>query len=75
MNSTDYRLGQIDTRLANIEKRLEEGSGRHKEYDGRLDKLELIEAKRGGVIAAIAAIFGLIGTAVGLAVPFFVKKF
>ena len=75
MNSTDYRLGQIDTRLANIEKRLEEGSGRHKEYDGRLDKLELIEAKRGGVMAALAAICGLIGTAIGLAVPFFVKKY
>lgn len=77
MNTTEYRLGQIDGRLAAIERRLDEGAARHKgmderhdEIDGRLDRLELIEARRAGVIAAITAVAGLIG---GLIVAF-VKK-
>lgn len=64
-----YRLGRIDGRLEAIERRLEDGSKRHQSLDGRLDaieqrstRLELAEAKRGGVIAAISATAGIVGS-------------
>jgi hypothetical protein len=72
--SIDYRLGQIDQRLEAIEKRLGDGSERHKDLDDRLDKLELVEAKRGGVIAAIAARAGIGGAVLTLVVPPLLKK-
>lgn len=55
-----YRLGRIDGRLEAIEQRLDEGGGRHEDFDDRLSRLELAEAKRGGVIAAIAAVSSIV---------------
>ena len=72
--SLDYQLGQINAKLEAIDKRLEAGSERHAEIDGRLDRLELVEAKRGGTIAALAALAGVVGSALTLFVPFLVKK-
>lgn len=70
--STDFQLGQIREQLRGIEKRLDDGSGRHKDLDGRLDRLELAEAKRAGVIATIGAVAGIAGSVV---VSFVTKKF
>lgn len=71
--NTDYQLGQINARLTSIEKRLEDGSDRHTGLDERIGRLELVEAKRGGVLAAVAALAGIIGSAITLAVPY-IKK-
>jgi len=73
--SLDYKLGEIATRLDAIEKRLDQGSERYAEIDKRIDRLDLIEAKRGGVIAAVAALAGVVGSAIGLAFPLMAKKF
>jgi hypothetical protein len=73
--SLDYKLGEIATRLDAIEKRLDHGSERYADIDKRIDRLDLIEAKRGGVIAAVAALAGVVGSAVGLAFPLIARKF
>lgn len=71
-DSIDYQLGQIREQLRGIEKRLDEGSGHHREIDARIDRLELAEAKRGGVIAAISATAGIVGSVV---VSYVTRKF
>lgn len=73
MATVEYQLGEIKATLAGIEKRLEAGSVRHSEIDQRLDRLELIEAKRTGVLAAVAALAGVVGSAITLAVPYLKK--
>jgi len=73
--SIEYQLGEIRAELRSISQRLDEGSERHSDFDSRLDKLELIEAKRGGVIAAIAALAGIVGAVLSLTVPTIIKKF
>lgn len=72
--SIDYQLGQVAEQLRGINRRLDDGSKRHAEIDERLDKLELIEARRTGVIAAIAGAASLVGGALGMIVPSLLRK-
>lgn len=81
MNGIEYRLGQIDQKLANIEQRLSDGSKRHAELEeddekisARVQKLELIEAKRNGVMAAVAALGSLVGGLVAILINYLLKK-
>lgn len=81
MNGIEYQLGQINAKLENINQRLTDGSMRHADLDddiaavrARVDRLDLIEAKRGGVLAAIAAFGSLAGGLAALAIQYALKK-
>ena len=81
-NQIYHRLGEINGELKAINRRLDDGSQRHSELDERDDalekrvaKLELIEARRGGVLAAIAAFGSLVGGLVAIGVQYVLKKF
>lgn len=80
--SVEYQLGEISARLRAIENRLDDGAKRHAGLDEaddelreRVGKLELVEAKRAGVIAAVVAFASLIGTVLGMYLNHLMKKF
>jgi septal ring factor EnvC (AmiA/AmiB activator) len=82
MDSVEYQLGEIRAELRSISQRLDEGSKRHRDLDEsdddlkrRLAALEMVEAKRAGVMATIAALAGIVGGAITLAVQLLIKKF
>ena len=81
-NQIYHRLGESNGELKAINRRLDEGSKRHAELGAadqdthaRLARLELIEARRGGVLAAIAAFGSLFGGLVAIAIQYVLKKF
>lgn len=81
MSSVEYQLGEIRAELRGISQRLDEEARRHGEHDqsdeairSRVTKLELIEAKRGGVMAAVAAFASVVGGVMALGIEVLVKK-
>lgn len=78
MSGPDYQLGkelgEIKARLEAIERTIADGNKRHDTIDGRIDRLDLLEAKRVGVFATVSAVAGILGSAITLTLPTLLKK-
>ncbi len=75
MNGIEYQLGKIEAELKGINRRLDQGSGRHDEFDRRLDQLEKVEAKRAGALGVVAGVGSAFGALCAVAIQYFLKKF
>lgn len=80
-HSIEFHLGEINAELRAIGRRLDDGSRRHADLGAeiaelrtRIMKLEMIEAKRGGVLAAMSVFASALGAIIALIAQYLIRK-